>query len=346
MDFLYKDSADATTKLLQLGSGSGPQRIDFTAEDKHHIFEYNSLGQTLATACHSIVDKPAPLARFIDEDATLWVHTVLTEIRAEALSLADAQEPAETARRTLLQRLGDYLPRIQEELELRGIILDLDNTVFDTEAAVPDLQPVADAFAACFDAPFEDFRADILRQSPERIVDRLFLGGYQRPGKKEDDVKRIFHDAYASLLVVPDLGDHLFQGFKEFVELLIARGVMIGLVTSGVWILQARKIHAAGIAKLCHPVIIDDALAPLGKPHAFEAIARKWNLRPRNILVLGDDANSELKAAEELGMRAAHLTYGNAGRCDCSAMLHAPTYPELKRAIEPWLPTAGGPAKA
>jgi FMN phosphatase YigB (HAD superfamily)/predicted dehydrogenase len=341
LDFLYKDSADPRTKLFLLRNGAPPERIDFTADLKHRDFEYNSLGQSIATACRAVLGLSAPLAPFIDEDATVWVHSELMAVRAVALALAEVAEPAESAHATLLDRLTDFLPTIQNELRLLGVILDLDNTVFRTVDAVPNLEPIAGVFADCFSVPFEDHRADILRQSPGQIVDQLFAEQKQRPGKDIDEVKRIFQDAYAALKVVADLDARVFANLGDFLQLLAERGVKLALVTSGVWILQARKIHLSGIAKRCHPILIDDALAPLGKPHAFEAIAKKWRLRARNILVLGDNERNELTAARELGMRAAHFTATRDRPCECGALLHASAYGDLIAAIGPWLPSPG-----
>lgn len=343
LDFLYKASSDATTKLVRLTPGVDPARIDFTMKGWHRDFEYNSLGHTVATACHAVLGESAPLAPFIDEEAALWVHSTLDRVRARALSEIEKDDPTNTSRATLVGRLKKFLGTIQKELELEGVILDLDNVVFDNEVAVPNLDPVERAFSECFNASFTDYENAIRHRSPQSIVDELFDAGLSRPAKTRAEVNRVLQDAYASLPLATDLSENLFPGIREFMDSLSASGVRIGLVTAGVWILQARKLHAADIAKDCHPVIIDDALAPLGKREAFEAIARKWGLRPRNILVIGDDVTSEIEAATDLGMRTLHFLPPGATPCSdaaCTADHHSAGYEQLMDQVRPWLPTA------
>jgi len=76
------------------------------------------------------------------------------------------------------------------------------------------------------------------------------------------------------------------------------------LVTSGFRCLQESKISALGIAHLFAEVHIDaiDEACPKGKLHAFAEILQTHRLSPKEVLVVGDNPDSEIAAGNRLGM--------------------------------------------
>ena len=76
------------------------------------------------------------------------------------------------------------------------------------------------------------------------------------------------------------------------------------LVTSGFRRLQESKIRALGIAHLFTGVRIDaiDESRPQGKLQAFEEILQTHQLAPSEVLVVGDNPDSEIAAGNRLGM--------------------------------------------
>lgn len=76
------------------------------------------------------------------------------------------------------------------------------------------------------------------------------------------------------------------------------------LVTSGFRRLQESKVRALGIAPLFAEIHIDaiDEAHPKGKLPAFEAILKKHQLAPTEVLVVGDNPDSEIAAGNRLGM--------------------------------------------
>jgi len=76
------------------------------------------------------------------------------------------------------------------------------------------------------------------------------------------------------------------------------------LVTSGFRRLQESKIKALGIAHFFTEIHIDaiDESYPKGKLQAFEAIMKTRQLAPREVLVVGDNPESEIAAGNKLGM--------------------------------------------
>jgi len=76
------------------------------------------------------------------------------------------------------------------------------------------------------------------------------------------------------------------------------------LVTSGFRRLQQSKVKALGIAHLLTELHIDaiDEPGPKGKLHAFQLILRDHQLSPKEVLVVGDNPDSEIAAGNQLGM--------------------------------------------
>jgi len=76
------------------------------------------------------------------------------------------------------------------------------------------------------------------------------------------------------------------------------------LVTSGFRRLQESKVKALGIAHLLTELHIDaiDDSAPKGKLHAFQLILQGHHLSPQEVLVVGDNPDSEIAAGNHLGM--------------------------------------------
>jgi putative hydrolase of the HAD superfamily len=76
------------------------------------------------------------------------------------------------------------------------------------------------------------------------------------------------------------------------------------LVTSGFRRLQLSKVKALGKEHLLTELHIDaiDEEGPKGKRHAFESILRKYQFAPSEVLVVGDNPDSEIAAGNSLGI--------------------------------------------
>jgi FMN phosphatase YigB (HAD superfamily) len=76
------------------------------------------------------------------------------------------------------------------------------------------------------------------------------------------------------------------------------------LVTSGFRRLQESKIAALGITQLFNSIIVDaiDEETRRGKRGYFEQIVSDHGLRPGEVMVVGDNADSEIAVGNQLGM--------------------------------------------
>ena len=169
---------------------------------------------------------------------------------------------------------------------------------------VPEEQLRA-AFADCWRFPF-DFIADKYGFSPA-----MRAAGFA--AFKQTEVRQPMH-GYGDLDALAELPAKLF------------------LVTSGFRRLQESKVRALGIAPLFTEVHIDaiDESHPKGKLHAFEAILQRHQLSPKELLVVGDNPDSEIAAGNRLGMTTIQILRPGVPFSP-AATHHIHTLGELKR---------------
>ena len=96
---------------------------------------------------------------------------------------------------------------------------------------------------------------------------------------------------YGDLSLLPSLGGQRF------------------LVTSGFRRLQESKVRALGIESYFDALVVDAIDEPdrRGKERVFLDLMHQFRLDPNDVLVVGDNAESELAAAVRLGLRSAQL---------------------------------------
>jgi putative hydrolase of the HAD superfamily len=82
------------------------------------------------------------------------------------------------------------------------------------------------------------------------------------------------------------------------------------LVTTGFTKLQHSKIRQLNIDKDFETIfVIDPGKSKLTKKDIFQKILAEHQYKPQEVLVIGDDIHSEIKAAKELGMEAIVYNY-------------------------------------
>lgn len=110
--------------------------------------------------------------------------------------------------------------------------------------------------------------------------------------------------AYSQLQVTgPILG-------YEDINVLPELPVMRFLVTTGFRLFQESKIRALGIGPLFVDILIDDVEAPeqqRGKQAHFADILDSYRLAPTEVMVVGDNAESEIVAGNNLGLTTVQI---------------------------------------
>ena len=129
------------------------------------------------------------------------------------------------------------------------------------------------------------------------------------------EVKEPMH-GYGDLAMLSDLPARLF------------------LVTSGFRRLQESKINALRLRPLFTAIYVDaiDEAERRGKQSLFEQILAIYRFRPADVLVVGDDADSEIAAGNQLGIRTVQTLRPGVPRAN-NATFYVHSLGELKELL-------------
>ena len=174
---------------------------------------------------------------------------------------------------------------------IKGLILDLDNTIY------PVVQIGENLFKPLFDLILEhggykgevsDIRFDTMRMPFQHIISRYEFSS---------DLAR------ESIDLLTDLAYHF--PMEPFDDYEFVRGVDLPkfLVTTGFSIMQNSKVDRLGIRDDFEEIhIVDPATSDLTKKDIFSGILERYQWQAGEVLVIGDDVNSEIKAGNALGI--------------------------------------------
>jgi phosphoglycolate phosphatase-like HAD superfamily hydrolase len=107
------------------------------------------------------------------------------------------------------------------------------------------------------------------------------------------------------------------------------------LVTSGFRGLQESKVKALQIADLFREIEIDaiDEDDRKGKQGVFASILERKELKPEEVIVVGDNPDSEIEAGNRLGIRTVQILRPGIPRAN-NATFYIKTFHELKTLLE------------
>jgi FMN phosphatase YigB (HAD superfamily) len=208
---------------------------------------------------------------------------------------------------------------------IRALIFDLDNCLAPANEVGESLfepaframraanrgtvseEALGEAFSECWCHPF-DFVATKYGFSNEMISagwDVFSQVTVQTPMK-----------GYPDLNVLPELSPELY------------------LVTAGFRRLQQSKIQALGFEHLFKAVFIDAVDEPEreGKEGIFQSILDAEGLRPQEVIVVGDNPDSEIEVGNRLGIRTVQILRPGVPRGE-NATHHISTLAELKAMV-------------
>jgi len=175
----------------------------------------------------------------------------------------------------------------------KAIFFDLDNTIYPVAAIGDELfEPVVSLIAVSEE--FTGERAaleEMLRRKPFHYV----AGHYKLSDTLKDQVVKALQELICNVVI------HPFPGYAV-VKSLPQRKF---LVTAGFTKLQLSKLTQLGIEYDFDGIyIIDHSVSDETKKSKFTEIMAANNFAPVDILVVGDDPASEIRAAKELGIDA------------------------------------------
>lgn len=181
---------------------------------------------------------------------------------------------------------------------VRGVIFDLDDTLYSEKQYIRSGYKMIGEFLGDVNAAG---RMWSLFEQGKPAVD-FYLQETGRTGEKEKCLA-----LYRSHK--PDIT--LYDGAAELIGKLKEKGIKVGIITDGRPEGQKNKIEALGLE--VDDVIITDELggAQFRKPNdtAFRLMKDRWKLPYESMVYIGDNADKDYQAPEQLGMR--FLLYEN-----------------------------------
>ena len=175
----------------------------------------------------------------------------------------------------------------------KALILDLDNTIYPVSSIGDKL------FAPLFDLiksdehvsdQFEQIRKEVMRR-PFQLVAKEFNFSKELMDKGTELLKNITYNG----TIKP------FDDYKLIRDLKIDKY----LVTTGFKKMQQSKVEAMQLQTDFREIhIIDPSTSDKVKKDLFTDIISRHHYNKADVLIVGDDLNSEIKAAKELGVDA------------------------------------------
>ena len=183
--------------------------------------------------------------------------------------------------------------------DIRGIIFDLDDTLYPEKAYVRSgYKAVAKLFPEVSGMEEKLWQA-FLEKKP--AIDAVLADLKMNTAENKEAALRAYR--YQE----PDIA--FYPGVKEMIEKLKDSGrFKLGLITDGRPEGQWAKIRALGLKDLLDEVLITDALGGIScrkpNPKAFRLMAEAFGLSPGEMVYIGDNPAKDFGACEVLGMES------------------------------------------
>lgn len=173
----------------------------------------------------------------------------------------------------------------------KAIVLDLDNTIYPVSSIGEKL------FAKLFQIITEsgDFTGDfqVIRSEIMRTQFQLIANEHRFGKKLKTECMKLLNDLTYDDKITP------FENYDEVRKLSCRKY----LVTIGFTKMQSSKVKNLGIEKDFERIFIADPVkSDLTKQKVFKSILDEYGYEAGDLLVVGDDLNSEIKAAQALGI--------------------------------------------
>jgi FMN phosphatase YigB (HAD superfamily) len=179
---------------------------------------------------------------------------------------------------------------------LTAIIFDLDNCLAPADQIGADLfEPAFEAIAAANDG-------SVPEEAIQEAFSNIWIHAFDWVACEFQFTPAMFDAGWNQLIQVEVTKP--MKGYADLKELSAIPADRF-LVTTGFRKLQESKIRALGIEGLFRGIIVDaiDEEGRKGKRGYFQEIIDKYNYSPQEVLVLGDNPESEIEAGNSLGLR-------------------------------------------
>jgi putative hydrolase of the HAD superfamily len=188
---------------------------------------------------------------------------------------------------------------------LKGVLFDLDGTLFDRDSAVRGV----------FAAQYRAFQAELGGVEPERYVERLVELDDHGHGDKRTTFGRLVRELGLDSSLADRLTEHFREVYPQFgapfpdalstLRELRARGIAIALVTNGRADTQAAKVARLGLEPLLDATLISEREG-LSKPdrRIFERALGRIGVAAEHAWHVGDHPVADVAGAHAAGLTA------------------------------------------
>lgn len=204
-------------------------------------------------------------------------------------------------------------------MTVRGVLLDLDGTLLDHEAAVTGalqrwlptigVEPTAATrvlWATVQERHLAGWRAGrVTFQEQRRGRLRDFLAAIGRPDGGDDEH---LDAVFSGFLRMYEASWASYPDAQPALVALRGAGLRTAVLTNGIEEQQTGKLARIGLRDLAGPVYTAEALG-LFKPDpaVFREACRRWGLPPEAVVSVGDRHDLDVLPARAAGLRAVHL---------------------------------------
>jgi len=228
---------------------------------------------------------------------------------------------------------------------ISGAVFDLDDTIyFEREYVLSGFRFVAHALAdgtaeaeTAFAFLLHDFESAVRGNSFDRLLAQF---PSLRLKWTVADVVALYRSHKPVIKMQPEV--------ENLLDRLKRNGVRLALITDGPVASQSGKISALAADRFFAPILLTDLWGEeFRKPHprAFQEVMRRWQIKPEQLIYIGDNPAKDFVAPRALGWRTARvrleqqLRYrGEASAPEFAAELEFRRFSELTQ----WLLTACG----
>lgn len=181
-------------------------------------------------------------------------------------------------------------------MKKKALIFDLDNTIYPVSAIADNLFgklfAVLDEYSGTINVGDNDRVAKIKEEMTRRPF-QYIADKYELTKELNDKMVDTLRNMSYDLPMQP------FEDYHHLKEIPLDKF----LVTTGFVKLQMSKVIQLGIElDFKEIIIVDPDVSRKTKKDVFADIMQKYNYQPADLLVIGDDPDSEIKAALELGI--------------------------------------------
>jgi len=216
---------------------------------------------------------------------------------------------------------------------VKAILFDLDDTLFDCYSLLVDAarrraaRAMVEAGLPCSEEEAYQKQIELAEEHGPRfnVFDAMAEMYGMPPSLVEVALAAYNSEEVGQIEPFPDVPDTLAE--------LRAQGYKLLLYTSGLYARQKRKLEALGIEHYFHDILINDIETGAHRDDCFLDLLSHHNLKPQEVVCVGDRIQSEIKTANSLGMLTVQMLHGRFKDLTPKSDLEEPDY-KIRRISE------------